>query len=788
MAMKNVRFQKAFVGFVARASVFVAGSFVLAALVMISSAQTQKTDSSASQPASQPKNTGMVMDGYNVHQSFDLGGHIANTSGSDAMYDTLVNLQSGPRVLNHTLELHPLAGSKHTLFDSLYEESAGYGGDPNDFSTLRVSKGRLYDFQGMFRRDRQYFDYDLLGNPLVRANLTSNGYTYPQVLHAPHLFNTVRRMTDVNLTLLPLSKVSFRAGYSQNISQGPSYSSIHIGADALLFQNWRNSTDTWIGAVDYKPFSRTILTYEEHVTHYKGNTYWQLAGANLQLSNGTPVSLGFDNVAAIAATTASSGCGANPAINGSTSPATANPCVNGYLSYSRYQPTRTFFPTEGFRFQSSNLKNIQMTGRILYTSVNSNLPVYQEYFSGLESRVTSLAPTGATSWCTTTSGVHYDCLSTATITGNARARRVNTSADYGIVWEATKKFSLSDQYDFQNFRQPAIGNFSEVDQYSPSMLTAATPAVTGAPVITSANNFLGQRSHTNTFTAAWEAAGWVQLSLGYRYRTRTIAYRNSSSGDDYSLDINEHAGVFGLALRPIREWRINSTVETEWADNAYVQISPRQSQHYQIHTIYKPKAWATFSGTFNDQEKRDNAYLVNYRAHNRSFAAGASLAPNEHYGLDVNYGYIDVFSRVTNCFGDPAGSQPADATLMTTTCGNLPSGSTLAYFGTSYYDAPTHYGSVAVVVTPVKQFRGTAGYRVSAVEGKTEQLNPAEVPGSLQSIYQTPYVNLAWKLTPAWAIKGDYNYYGYGESSAVGPTAPRSFHGNVFTLGVHYEY
>ncbi len=37
-------------------------------------------------------------DGYSTHQSVDLGGRIAGITGSRAMYDTLVNLQSGPRV------------------------------------------------------------------------------------------------------------------------------------------------------------------------------------------------------------------------------------------------------------------------------------------------------------------------------------------------------------------------------------------------------------------------------------------------------------------------------------------------------------------------------------------------------------------------------------------------------------------------------------------------------------------------------------------------------------------
>src|SRR6516225_5567010 len=38
------------------------------------------------------------IDGYIVHQSIQLGGHIVEHSGSDFVYDTLVNLQSGPRI------------------------------------------------------------------------------------------------------------------------------------------------------------------------------------------------------------------------------------------------------------------------------------------------------------------------------------------------------------------------------------------------------------------------------------------------------------------------------------------------------------------------------------------------------------------------------------------------------------------------------------------------------------------------------------------------------------------
>jgi hypothetical protein len=800
--MKNIPSMRTFV--VSRVSATVTG-LAVAVLTVAAHAGAQNADPSKDKSESKS---------YVVRESYDVGGHIVEQYGSGSMYDTLVDTQSGPRVLNSTLEVHALPGAKRTVFDNLFESSSGYGGDPNDMTTLRMSKGKLYDFTGMFRRDRQYFDYDLLGNPLVPTGVVSNGYTFPQVENAPHLFNTVRRMTDVNLTLLPIAKVSFRAGYSQNISQGPTFSSIHIGTEALLQQYWRNSSDIWLGAVDWKPFRGTTLTYEEQLTHYKGNTNWQLSGlTGIALANGVPVSIGFDNVAPVGAVSASTGCsvakGQPSILNSTTTPAVANPCVNGYLQYTRYQPTRTIFPSEAFRFQSSAINNVQMTGRFTYTGANMNMPVYNEYFNGLESRVTATVYTPGVStgpapsaWCTVTKSAsgaitaYNECLSTSTITGYGKAQRINVSADYGIVWQISRAFSFSEQFDFLNFRQPAISSISEVDQYSASMIGA--PVFTGATALTAPANFLGQRTESNRITAQWQVTDWMQLSLGYHFRARTLGFIQSvatdalPTGRNYTYHDNENSGLFGVTLRPNAKWRINGSVETGWTNNVYVPISPRQFQTYQIRTTYKPKNWAVLSGAYSDLERRDDAANIGYLAHNRSFAANASLTPSERYSIDLSYGYLDSFSRATNCFVDTVAAAPADSTPMPigVACGNAVNSatSTTAFYGTSYYDAPTQYGSAGIMLTPVKHFQSTMGYRINAVSGTTEMLNPLEVPGALQSKYQSPYVSIAWKLKPSWALKGDWNYYGYGENGGIGPTAARNFHGNIYTLGVHYEH
>ena len=160
-------------------------------------------------PAAEPKEK--MSGNYTMHSNVEVGGVITQKDGSDAMWATMVNEGTGMRIINQSLELRSVNPSKTPFFDRLSTASFGYGGEPNNVSYLKMSKGRLYDFSGNFRRDRNYFDYNLLANSL----LSTASPATPALVAEPdslHLFNTVRRNTDGLFTLFPLSRVSFRIG------------------------------------------------------------------------------------------------------------------------------------------------------------------------------------------------------------------------------------------------------------------------------------------------------------------------------------------------------------------------------------------------------------------------------------------------------------------------------------------------------------------------------------------------------------------------------------------------
>ena len=803
--------------------------------------------------------------GYTIHQSVDLGGRITNPTGSGAMYDTLVNLQSGPRVLGETFEMRALPGKKGTLVDSISAIGSGFGGDPNSFTKLDFSKGKIYEFSGLFRRDRQYFDYDLLGNPNIPAGQSipigpktapTGTFAWPQVNQSPFLFNTVRRMTDTNLTIFPLAKVAFRAGYSQNVFQGPSLSPSgyqFAKYDAILQENQRNSTDDFTGGIDWKPVQGTRVTFEEQIDHYKADSYFVMAPGDFifQEADGTKVAIDdYDSQTPYS----SSACNANSI--GTTpilsAPQTAGglPVINAacavVTNYLRSQPTRILYPTEIFRLQSSSIRNISMNGDVRYTNANMNLPNYYDSYQGLNGTTRSL-----------------------TYTGVATAKREVTAIDYGLVWQAMKAFSLSEQVDFSSVHQPGTTTMT-------SVTTLATPATAGNETINYAGplttttgaagastfegsgavgtplpGYFGQNFLTNNLTGTWDASSRTTLSLTYRHGTHSIAQGSPhntplavGATSNGTVTINEDGGIFNAAVRPFANWDINGSVEALYADNAFTPVGPRQTRHYRVHTMYRPKPWATISAAFNDLERHNNTNNnasavaagdvpyegpINHVDHSRVFSVGAVLMPNEHYGLDFNYAYSDVYTATKICYDNGASpTLPGTASLNSSggpaVCpGVFARGSTTQladWFARDFMDAPTQFGSVAFTTSPAKSIHSNIGYRISAVNGNQFFNDARAVNGSLQSAFQSPFVNLAWTIRTGLIWKAEYNFYGYGEGGPSGPeycstttsltstvvpctslpqptglnespaglTAPRNFHANNVELGVHYEF
>jgi hypothetical protein len=737
------------------------------ALMMCWSAALLAQSSGPAQNPAEPD--GMNTAGYLVHSSIEAGYRSTDVTGSGAMYDTLLNLQSGPRLLEQTLSMHSL-DHQGLLFDDLYLNSFGWGGDPNNALRLRADKGKWYNLQGSFRRDQNFFDYDLLANPL---NPPTSTPSIP-VLNSPHEFDTTRRMSDVDLTLLPQSRVSVRLGYSHNNMTGPSYSSIHEGTEALLLQPWNTTMNAYRIGVDWRIAPRTVLSYDQFLNYYKGDTDTQLASfAPALLSTGTPVELGLSIDTANKEPCAVP-AGQTSLIN-SSGVLTNNTC-SAYFSYARDQRIRTSTPTERVSFRSNYFQRVDFVGSFAYSDAEMTTPL-DESFNGLITRTNTRAFLG---------------------TGTADATRISDTADLGATLHLTKHLRLIEKFYFWAYRIPQNGNFSETDSDCTAAIIAAktctllTPLSSTVPTITptlTVSSF-NQTWTRNQAELAWDISKKAGARIGYRWGDREFNHFNDFlPGDEDHFVGLEKTALLGFWARPSHSLRLNFDLEHTNYNAVFVRLSPRKEARYRFQTNYTPRPWAVLGGSINILQQSNADAQTQYVGHNRNYGLTASLSPRATFGLDLAYNYNDVIQNALICFNDtpPAGViLPFVNNAINNNCaGNDTSNNLMA---NSFYTNHTQFGMVAVRFKFDKRTTVSAGGNITNVDGSVPQFNILQPQGSAQYKYYQPMAKLIVDLGHNLAWNSLWNYSQYNEDSFVGPTAPRYFHANALTESLRYEF
>lgn len=713
------------------------------------------------------------MGDYQVQQSVEFGFRINEITGSVPMYDTLVNQHSGPRLLQQSLSMRAPAGGGN-LFDNLTLSSFGWGGDPQNVARLRVSKFRAYDFNVLFRRDRNYFDYDLLANPL---NPPTSTPAIPANM-SPHSFYNTRRMYDFDLTILPQSRFSFRIGATHNRSNGPSFSSVHEGTDALLFQGWNVTDNLYRFGFDVKVLPQTTISYDQYLDYAKNDTDYSLAPfATFLLANGTPVEFGLPwNTAA------GQPC-AKPIVNGA-----ANPGCSTFLSYLRNQRVRSTTPTEQLRVVSNAIRRVNVVAQATYANTDLRTP-YLELFNGLITR----------------NGVLQDV-----VTGPVHTNRVNATADLGVTVEITKSLRVSESLRYDNWHLPGFWNSSETTISATgtppfTLFTTPGPSVTTSDLI---STFLGMRTFRNLIQLEYNPSRHFGVHAGYQLR-----YRNIFKADPETIDPeigfealegdniknNQQGPVFGIWLRPTDKLRINAELETLTTigcqalcanpDEIFVaRISPKQQETYRGRISYKPVAWADVSASINWWEARNGESDTAFKQHNRSAGFSLSLFPNDRLSVDLSYNYNDLlqdaFICYTGSFVAPGRVVNGCPTFDPTDVGSNPNPNSIY----STYNSNTHYFSGTVMFKPVKKLSANLGYGVIKTDGSTTLLNPLQPLGPLQFTYHQPLASLSYEVVKDWSINAYWNYDQYNEGSFVGPTFPRYFHDNRTVLSFKYAF
>ena len=787
---------------------------------------------------------GKVWGNYTVHQSVEFGYRDSMIGGNLNNYDTFENLQSGMRLFDYNMDMHSI-DHRGLLFDNLTFMNSGYGGDPNNVSRLHIDKNKWYDFRAQFRRDKNFWNYNLLANPL---NTSTVPLVVP-IVNSPHSEDLSRHMQDYDLTLAPQSRLRFRLGYSRNTNQGFAGGTVEGGTEPGLNQVLLYRTSSYRVGFDYRGIPKTTLSFDELLTYSKVDKAISDNNLTFQTSTGVPVDLGLVFIG-------TSPC-ASPILNPATTPKTVTPTCNAYTSYSQVQNPRASFPTERFRFQSTYIKNLAMTGSVGYSSGTSTIADINEAFTGFTSR--TIARGG-------TSG------------GPAQARRLSVNADWTGDYRLTDKLSIEDDFAFDNWRSPSMWNTVATNLFGTppavagqagltlpiSMFTPATFATVcptapyNGPLCPQHNTssladvtgefvsqFLGQKIERNLIELKYDFTRRASVHVGYMYESRTISDFTSTfdtgeiyfpggtagnagnnflaargdcakvagvlpaactlnpngsiqegsptnfvgdAGNDTGRNltlIHEHAAVVGFSAVPTDKLRLNADVMFGSNDNSFTRISPRQLQSYKIHVSYDPKPWARLSGAVDIHENRDNVSFVNNLEHGRTYSVMATFSQGPNLWVDFGYHYMDIFTQTQICFADTG------STVFTSVCPIV--GATGPLGTLSFYASKDHYAYADVMWKPVKRVTAMLGYAGSIVRGNTTFLNALAPTGTLNFNYLKPFVSLSYHIRKDLSYKTSWNYFGYNDrgfpnAAGLAPLPAQDFNGSNVTFSLKYVY
>jgi len=708
--------------------------------------------------------TGRVAGDYTIQQSIEFGGRITGIEGNSSMYNTFVNLHDGPRLLEQTFSMRSMSHTGN-LLDDLYIHSYGYGGDPEAGTLIRASKNRWFDFVGNYRRDQNYFDYNLMDNPFN----TPGGYV--QWNKSPHMMDTRRNMGDFNLTIAPQSAIRLRLGYSRNVNEGPSYTTFHEGTELSLYQNFRDRQDQYRIGVDVRIAPRTQLSFDQFYDYNKNDTSWSDRNLTYLINAGAagykPVDIG-----AVYNTYYGQPCSNTPPMitptAGVGNVVKAGGC-NLYFEYNRFGPQHGTFPTSQLSFTSSYFKKLDITATGSYSSGENKMDTYNERANTFITRTYERA---------------------FQFTGPAKVKRISANADIGLTYRINDNWAISNQFHYLNWRIPGAWNSTEIACF-PNVASGATILTpigapngastcagyptSGTPYHTSSSGpdvdlyswvqFHSDKAINDTILLQWDPNRKFGMHVGGRFGTRTAGYKDLSTDTAtyYGANVASAAartlGTFttatdivateeqteqtilvGFNAHPVDAWRVNADFETMYVDTPFTNIAPGHQQKFKLRSAYRMNEWFSVSGSIFALENRNSIYndvfpttieSSRHQDHSRNYSLDFEINPKEWVDFNFGWSYQDIYSNSAACLpmsGGATGLVPQGGQIARCTgavAGEVPL--------VLLYQQNTNSAYTYLTLKPAKRVTMKLGYDLTSDAGqnnwlRADTLAPFNVP------------------------------------------------------------
>lgn len=196
---------------------------------------------------------------------------VGDIGGNSDVYRSVVNLGDGPRLLNMDLSMSPSL----KWIDDLAVRANNWGGDPYNTAYFRAGKQKAYRLEVDYRNIAYFNALPSFANPRIETGFLQSQRTY----------DMTRRFTDVNLEILPGSRITPFFGYTHDAGFGRGVTLFVPGFNEYpVPTELDDRTDTFRGGVRIE-LSRFHVTVEQGGFRFSDDQ--RLLESNLNTGNRT---------------------------------------------------------------------------------------------------------------------------------------------------------------------------------------------------------------------------------------------------------------------------------------------------------------------------------------------------------------------------------------------------------------------------------------------------------------------------------------------------------------------
>ena len=533
-----------------------------------------------------PEVPAMNFGGFSNQGSAEVGYRFTEVKGYAPMYKELVNLQSGPRLLDLNLFGEAREGV-NPFADSYSLSLSGLGGDPFPTAQFSVSKKKLFDLRVNWRQ--AYFNSNQNDNVILPITTVAAGLSTG--LTSNHDWETVRKFGSVDLTLHATNNLRFNFNYYHTTDDGPTFTTASpdfLGSPSYwgsyaranpfyLYAPVSDDTNRFTGGLDY--------TFHTWTVHYSAG--YQTFNANTNLNNVSSPELSI-----------------NPTTSSTLEPLS---------SYTSSQYRRMTTPISELSFVGKPLKHLEWRGSYLFYRYQGPVNFDQSY--------NGIAPDST--------GVQTPYSVSQSV--RATVAEPDHLISQGFTYDVNGWWSISADYRYSHQTSTGIGTLS-------SLFNGSTPTTLQEDIVW--RNNLSDLDFTMDFTPI----PTLVIRPGIRLmKADVVSLSGGIANPALSLETKTAWPEISVGYEPSKKLSIRGDLHSIDNGASYTAITP----HTEVGGHAAVKFHPIEKLSIDDELRISNGKLLDtdYRNRIRSNALTLYYALNQRFSVFAGFTYESFFAQ-----------------------------------------------------------------------------------------------------------------------------------------------